>query len=170
MEVKMKKYYLMAALVLLLSVGIFAQVKRKTEMKEEDPQKLIEAIKIWKISEFLELDDEQMVMFFPKLKKLEKHRRESFKERSALLEKLRTQLGKKASEEALKDLIEEVVTFDRLTKEKEQDLRDEIMSVLTIPQQAKLLIFEERFEHELREIIKEMRKERMGPPHPRDDF
>jgi hypothetical protein len=137
-------------------------------MKEEDPHKLIEAIKIWKISEFLELDEDQMIAFFPKLKKIEKHRRESYKQRREMLEKMKKQLDKRQSDEAIKKTIDEVMTFDKQTKEREQELREEIMSVLTVTQQAKLLIFEERFEREIRNIIKEMKKERMGPGPPKD--
>ncbi len=168
MEVKMKRYYFAALFIALLSISAFAQVKRKQEMKEEDPHKLIEAIKIWKISEFLDLDEDQMIAFFPKLKKIEKHRRESFKERRSLLDKLKKQLDKSQSDEKIKKTIDEVITFDREAKEREQELREEIMSVLTVTQQAKLLIFEERFEREIRNIIKEMRKERMGPEHRKD--
>lgn len=165
----MKRYSLVALFVLLLSIPALSQVKRKQEMKEEeDPHKLIEAIKIWKISEFLELDDEQMVAFFPKLKKLEKHRRESLKERRTLLEKLKSQLDKHQSDEKIGKTIVEVIDLDAQTREKEEELRAAIMSVLTVPQQAKLLIFEERFEREIRNIIMEMRRERMGPGRPGD--
>jgi hypothetical protein len=168
MEVKMKRYYLVAIIIALLSVSAFSQVKRKQEMKEEDPHKLIEAIKIWKISEFLELDEEQMIAFFPKLKKIEKHRRESYKQRREMLGKMKKQLDKRQSDEAIKKTIDDVMAFDKQTKEREQELREEIMSVLSVTQQAKLLIFEERFEREIRDIIKEMRKERMGHGPPKD--
>jgi Spy/CpxP family protein refolding chaperone len=164
MEVKMKRCYCTALFITLLSIAAFSQVKRKQEMKEEDPHKLIEAIKIWKISEFLDLDDEQMATFFPKLKKIEKHRRESFKERHDILEKLHKQLDKKESDETIRKTIDELLSFERQSREREEELREEVMSVLTVTQQAKLLIFEERFEREIRNIIKEMRKERMGPP------
>lgn len=168
MEVKMKKCYIVFFFIFLFSFTAFSQVKRKQEMKEEDPHKLIEAIKIWKISEFLELDDEQMVAFFPKLKRIENHRRETIKERHTILEKMRKQIEKNASEEAIRKTIEELLAFDRETREKEFALREEIMAVLTVTQQAKLLIFEERFEREIRNIIKEMREHHRDPGPPRE--
>jgi hypothetical protein len=164
MEVKMKRCCLTALVIVLLATAAFSQVRKKQEMKEEDPHKLIEAIKIWKISEFLDLDDEQMVVFFPKLKRIEKHRRESFKQRHSILEKMRKQLDKDKSDSMIGETIEELLSFDEEARDKERELREDIMSVLNVKQQAKLLIFEERFEREIRNIIKEMRKEHKGPP------
>ena len=56
------------------------------------------------------------------------------------------------------------------TKEKEEELRKDVLSVLSVRQQAKLLVFEERFEEEIRRIIKELRKDKEMGPRPEKKF
>ncbi|TET24923.1 MAG: hypothetical protein E3J78_00340 [Candidatus Cloacimonadota bacterium] len=154
----MKKYCFTFLAVFLFSITLFAQKHDKPLLDEDKPHKMLEVIKIWKIMEFLDLDEEQTIAFFPKLKKIEKHKRESFKERRKLLGKLHKQLEQEKSDNSIKRTIDEVLKFDKDAKEKEEQLQEELLLVLTIKQQAKLLIFQERFEEEIRKIIRELRK------------
>lgn len=56
--------------------------------------------------------------------------------------------------------IKNISEFDKKKKEEEENLRKEVMSVLNVKQKAKLLLFEERFEAEIRKIIKGLWKEK----------
>ncbi len=166
----MKKYCFAFLAVLLFSITLFAQKHDKPLLDDDKPHKMLEVIKILKIVEFLDLDEEQTIAFFPKLKKIEKHKRESFRERRKLLGKLHKQLEQEKSDKSIKQTIDKVLKFDKDAKEKEEQLQEEMLSVLTIKQQAKLLIFQERFEEEIRKIIKELRKEKERGPPPEKRF
>ncbi len=166
-EGKMKKYFLTLFLTLLFSVSLVAQERDMPPPPEEDsPHKMIKAIKIWKLMEILDLDEEQMIKFFPRLKKIEKQRRSSFKKRRKLLGELKELLGEEKSDKKILNVIKKIIEFDKKKRKEEENLRKEVMLVLSVKQQAKFLLFEERFEEEIRKIIKGLRKEKgMGPRH-----
>lgn len=156
----MRKSFLLFFLILLISVFILAQEADLPPLEGEKSYRMIEAIKIWKLTEVLDLRGEQMEKFFPKLRKLEEHRKDSIKERRRLLGKLRELIEDKESDKKIMNSIKNISEFDKKKKEDEENLRKEVMSVLTVKQQAQLLIFEERFEAEIRKIIKGLWKEK----------
>jgi hypothetical protein len=161
----MKNIILSLSFVVLLVIPVFGQKHEEPPPDVENPHKMIETIKLWKIIDFLDLDEEQVATFLPRLKKIEKHRRDTHKERRELLKRLWQLVEEDESDTEIKKAIKEVLTFDREMKNKEEELREDVLSVLSVKQQAKLLVFEERFEEEIRNIIKELRKNKeMGPP------
>ena len=156
----MRKSFLLFFLMMLFSVSILAQEVDLPPLEGEKSYRMIEAIKIWKLTEVLDLKGEQMEKFFPKLRKLEEHRKGSFKERRRLLGKLSELIEDKGSDKKILNSIKKISEFDKKKKEEENNLRKEVMSVLTVKQQAKLLLFEERFEAEIRKIIKGLWQEK----------
>lgn len=156
----MKKSLITLLFLLIFSPTIFAQEPAPPPPKGQEPHKMLEAIKIWKLMDFLELDDEQMLTFLPKLKQMEKHRRETFARRKELLMDIQKLVKKDAAEKKLKDVINDIIQFEFEHKEEELKLKKEAMSVLSTKQQAKFLIFEARFEEEIRKIIKRLGKEK----------
>lgn len=156
--------FMLLILNFLFSVSIFSQEHEGPPPEDNKSHRMIEAIKIWKLTEFLDLDEEQMVTFFPKLKKIENHRRTTFRERRKKLLKLKELLDKEKSDKKIKNMINDIIEFDKEQKEEEEKLREEVMSVLTVKQQAKFLLFEERFGEAIRKIIKNLGKtKRMEP-------
>ncbi|MBA7627193.1 hypothetical protein ES703_34655 [subsurface metagenome] len=156
----MRKSFLLFFLTILFSISILGQELDLPPLEGEKSYRMIEAIKIWKLTEVLDMKGEQMEKFFPKLRKLEEHRKGSFKERRRLLGKLRELIEDEESDKKIMNSIKKISEFDKKKREEEENLRKEVMSVLNVKQQAKLLLFEERFEAEIRKIIKGLWKEK----------
>lgn len=128
-------------------------------------KRLIETIKIWKMTEALNLDEDQAAKLFPKLAQLEASRRE-YQGRQRLL---REELAELLKQRPLRD--EEIKTrLDQLDRAEidfrghEQVVRGGLRSILSLEQQARLALFEDRFETEMRSVIQDLRQRRRGFP------
>jgi hypothetical protein len=159
-EGNMKKSMITLLFLMIFSPAIFAQEPVHPPPGGQEPHKMLEAIKIWKLMDVLELNDEQMVSFLPKLKQMEKHRREAFAEKREMLINLKELVKKDASEKKLRNSINNIVDFEFKCNKEELDLKKQAMSSLSLEQQAKFLIFEARFEEEIRKIIKGLGKQK----------
>ena len=132
--------------------------------EDKDPRAIIEKVRIYLLTEKLDLSEEQAVKFFPKLNDLRKAEEDFQKERMDIIAKLEGQVRDKASE---KDLLQTLGGFEILIKtkaDKDKKIRDELRSLLTPVQQAKFLIFQTKFEQEIRDMIREIRGNRPPPP------
>jgi Spy/CpxP family protein refolding chaperone len=160
------KTFLLFLLTVLFSVSSIAQEPDLPPPGGEKSYRMIEAIKIWKLTEILDLNSEQMEEFFPKLRKHEEHRKNTFSERRILLLELRELLGQEKPDTDILTSINKITEFDKKKRDEEEKLKKEVMEVLSVKQQAKFLLFEERFEGEIRKIIKGLWKEKgMGGKH-----
>lgn len=131
--------------------------------EEKSPRDLIEAYRIWKLTEVLDLSEEQMPLFFAKLRSIEEseavlreEEHKAVREIASLLE--RKEVGDGQLERALARL-EEMRTkhFDEVRK-----LRRDAASMLSVRQRCQFVVFEERFRSELREMIGRVREMRGG--------
>ena len=154
------KTFLLFLLTVLFSVSAIAQEPDLLPPGGEKSYRMIEAIKIWKLTEILDLNSEQMEQFFPKLRKHEEHRKNTFSERRILLQELRELLDQEKSDKNILTSINKITEFDKKKRDEEEKLKKEVMEVLSVKQQAKFLLFEERFEGEIRKIIKGLWKEK----------
>jgi len=160
----MRKYLLIFVFICIPLMSLLAQVEQPPPIEDSKALKKIEAIKIWKLTELLDLDEQQSDKFFPRLRSLEKQRRNAFQTRKKHLDNLRKLLGNQAADSKLLAQINKIMSFDKQSKLEETKLRQEVMSVLSIKQQAKLLLFEEKFTKEVRKIIQGMRENKGVKP------
>ncbi len=127
-------------------------------LQKREPKELIETIRIWRLTEELNLSEDQAAKLFPKLKKIREVKREFKRKRREILKAIEKELKrKKPREDVLKKEIEDLNREDKEFREKEERLKEEIFEVLTIEQQARFLLFQERFDREIREMIKRIR-------------
>jgi len=146
-------------------ISLFGQAPRPGP-EERDPRAIIEKVRIYRLTEELDLSTDQAVKFFPKLNELRKAEDDFQKERMEFIAKLEEQVRDQAPE---KDLVQTLNGFEALIKvkmEKDKKIRDELRVLLTPVQQAKFVIFQTKFEQEIREMIREIRGHR--PPPPKD--
>jgi hypothetical protein len=147
-------------LVLLASViALFAQGPGS---EDKDPRAIIEKVRIYRLTEELDLSTDQAVKFFPKLKEFRKLEDDFQKARMDMIQKLEEQIRDKAPD---KDIIQTLNDFENAASVKlanDQKIRTGIKAILTPWQQAKLLIFEDKFEREIRDMIRKIRERR--PP------
>jgi len=132
------------------------------EGKRERLREEIETMKMWKMLEVLNLTDEQSDKFLPAWRELQKAQKDFREKREDLLKSLEGVLGaEKPDEGKIKDILAQLEKQRSRLDEVQQRFRQKAQEVLTIEQQAKLLLFEDRFEKRMMEIIRQYR-ERKG--------
>jgi hypothetical protein len=140
--------------VLMLILGsLIAQ-----ENESNDPRAIIEKIRIYRLTEELDLTTEQAMEFFPRLRELQKIDADFRTQQKVILDDLRALVGDESQED---EIVESLDRFEVILKERvERRLHkmQQIRGMLTPSQQAKYLIFQDDFEHEIRRMIKEVKK------------
>jgi len=131
-------------------------------------RRLIETIKIWKMTEALNLTEDQAAKLFPKLTQLEASRREFHGRQRLLRDALAELLRQRPLREIeIKTRLEELDRIEIDFKGRERSVMGELRFILSLEQQARLALFEERFEMEMRRTIQDLRQRRHGlPPGP----
>jgi benzoyl-CoA reductase/2-hydroxyglutaryl-CoA dehydratase subunit BcrC/BadD/HgdB len=133
---------------------------------EENPRDIIEAYRVWKLTEALDLSEDQMPVFFARLRKVEERSADFKLEQRKALGKIAQLLDKKEADED--DLARALARYEELKREHREEaarLRSEAVSLLNVRQRCQHAVFEERFRSELREMIsrvREMRAEERG--------
>ena len=154
----MKKLFI--AYILLIPMMMIAQPPRGDWDKSD--RKNMKTMNIWKLTEELELSEEQAEKFFPKFRaqqeKMEKLREEGKESLKPIFESLKE--GKDISESVLNDAL---MTFERLEQQKINDKIAFIKSLdgtLTNTQRAKLMIAPHKMRREAKDNIKKHKKSR----------
>lgn len=127
---------------------------------------LIETIKIWKMTEALNLDEGQAAKLFPKLAQLEASRREFYRRQHVLRNELAELLRQRPlQDEEIKARLDQLDRAEIDFRGREQAIKGGLRSILSPEQQARLALFEDRFESEMRRVIQDLRQRRPGLPH-----
>jgi len=167
-----KKYLLLLTLIILLgaSVQLFAQPDLPDPFDEfganmAGRREQMETLRIYKMTEFLELTPEQSVQFFPKLKKFENTIREKQHQQMKLIREIDQNIqtpDAKFSETDVKKYLQGIAQIERdIINEKEKFISD-LGSILTPYQQLRYMIFENRFRQRLLKTLN-------PPPSPPDE-
>lgn len=147
----------MRRILILLALSIICLAQ---PFDNDDPRAIIEKVRIWRLTQELDLTTEQAIEFFPKLNDLQKIEREFGEGKMKIIHKLKELLKEDASD---KKLLEEVGKFEELHKvklSKQIETMKEIWQILTPVQRARFLVFREEFNREIREMIKKIKKHR----------
>ncbi|MEO0122578.1 MAG: Spy/CpxP family protein refolding chaperone [candidate division WOR-3 bacterium] len=139
---------------------IFAQGKSE----EKDPREIIEKVRVYKLTEELDLSEEQITKLFPRLKEMRKNEQEFHKQRMEIIQKLKELLDEKAKEQEIVKTLNRLQELQKKRFESQLKELEEIKQILTPEQQAKFIIFQEEFEKEIRDLIREIRWRRHPPP------
>jgi len=156
------------SLALIPSEKIFAQgpppsgdrLKRWEE--REKIRENIETLRMWKLIEVLDLTSEQSTQFLPILKDFRDARKKFEDRRREFLKDLETTLESKKDEKKLKESLDSLENNRREFQINLEKFIEKTKTTLTLEQQAKLLLFEEKFEKRVRETIEQIRGKRTG--------
>jgi Spy/CpxP family protein refolding chaperone len=128
------------------------------------PNRKLEALRIWRLTQELNLSEEQAMQFFPKLKRMRELRQEHRIARQAMLDDLESLLAQDPVEPAgLKPVLDSLDAIDDNLRESELKLRREIADLLTVEQQARLYVFEATFDRQARRMIEQIRGDKEQP-------
>ena len=121
----------------------------------------MEMLRMWRLVDHLELDEAQAAKVFPAYRRQREARQALARERREVLNALRAQLQQGADDDQLRAAMAAVRGVEQRILEAEVSFRDELAGMLTVPQQARLLLFEDTFRSDLRDMVRRMRG---GPP------
>lgn len=144
--------------MLLLLVSFLVVVAYSQESDAQDPRAIIEKVRIYRLTRELDLTTEQAVELFPKLNELQKIDREFRNQQQEIIEDLRELVGESAPD---KEIIRSLSRYEDIFRERlERQINKmkEIRKMLSPSQQAKFIIFQDEFEREIREMIREVKK------------
>ncbi len=131
------------------------------EGKRERLRQEIETMKMWKMLEVLNLSQEQSDRFLPAYRELQNQHKDFGEKRENLLRSLELALGEEKPDEAkIKDIFGQLEKERAQMDEAERKFRERTQQILTLEQQAKLMLFEDRFEKKMMEIIRQFREKR----------
>jgi hypothetical protein len=140
-------------LMSLMFVILIAQ-----ENESDDPRAIIEKVRVYRLTQELDLTTEQAIEFFPMLNDLQKIERDFRVQQQELLNQLKQMVREEEAQREIQVLLSKYESLLRARVERQVDKMKEIKEILTPNQQAKYLIFQDEFEREIRRMIKEVRK------------
>ncbi|MFZ1947271.1 MAG: hypothetical protein WAW06_06960 [bacterium] len=130
---------------------------------EQSPRDLIYAYKVWKLTDVLDLSDEQLPVFFSKIKRIDEKEAEAGQgERDAIKRVARLLEDAGARDEDLAAALRSLDEARARRSEEIRSLRQDALSMLTARQRAKYVVFEEDFREEMRQMIGRAREMRRG--------
>lgn len=173
----MEKYIFKILLTLFLVIGFnqsslaeppedFDRPPPKGQM--EKVRKRIETLKMWKLTQALDLDEKTSAKLFPLLSKYDKKRAEIERAMRDDMKELRESL-KERREGNLKNILDKLEQNHKAIQMINDEERAELKKILTIEQQARFILFQQEFDREIRRIIaeaRERRHERLGKDRP----
>lgn len=118
----------------------------------------LRAIRIWKMTEYLDLTEEQSVKFFPRLRKNEEKIREKHRQKQILLDeidRLIIEKDGKLTEQDVKKYIDKLNQINQEIVRLKTNFILESSDILTPEQQLKCMIFDDRFRDQMMRILSE---------------
>lgn len=158
-------------LLILMIVGVAAAqnppLRRGAEGEERGR---MEMVKMWRLTEELELTEEQAAKFFPRYRALMADFEEIRKERRGLLEEIRKGEGEgkelKASD--VEKVISRAQEMERRRSDREFEFIRKLSDILTPQQVIRYAAFEARFKERLMDAVREQRgQDQPDPDRPR---
>lgn len=126
-------------------------------------EKKIEALRMWKVTQALDLDEKTSAALFPILNDFNKKRVGAERGMQQNVQGLKKALGNKATGD-LKGILEEIEKRHQELQKVKDEERSAVKKVLSLEQQAKYVLFQLDFEREIRKMIEEARQGRRPGP------
>ncbi len=111
--------------------------------------------------ETLDLNEEQSVRFIARFNEHEKNRRELMKLKNDALDRIDKLISESADEREIEKAFPDVLAIDVRMMEERAKFHEGLSDILTIRQRARLLLFDRKFERELRDAVRETQRRRM---------
>lgn len=134
-----------------------------TKEQAEKVRKRVETLRMWKLTNALDLDDKTSAKLLPLLSRNDKRRTASEGELREAMRDLREAL-KERREGQLKSILERLEQNHKSIQRINDEEREELKKVLTVEQQARFIIFQQEFDMEMRRAIAESRERRPEGP------
>lgn len=130
---------------------------------DQRPFERIEQLRKVRLIEMLELNEDQSIRYFARMNEHDLARRDLMKEKGDALDRIERLVRNKAEEKEFEQAFEDVTSIeDRLIADQRKFFAG-LSDILTPQQRGKMILFERRFEKELREAMREAQRRRRQP-------
>lgn len=121
----------------------------------------IEEVRIWKMTNYLDLSTDQAIQFFPELKEHEARVAVIFDKQQKILTNLKEKCNDEnynPSDKEIVEILKTYETFDEQLKNEKSDFVKNKLGFLTNKQKVKYIVFDSRFKSHLLRALKEHNK------------
>jgi Spy/CpxP family protein refolding chaperone len=130
--------------------GPHAEQRGQFWEQERRPEKMVEAFRLYKLTEYLELDEDQTAKIYPRMAEMKTLREEHHQAMQEKLEELRELLAAEKPEvKKAAALAREIQDSKNQMHDKMKKLEDGLFDVLSPEQQAKFVLFQHKFREHL---------------------
>lgn len=157
-------------LVAALAPGLAASEERDRPHREHRPRgearEVVETVRMARLADALELDDEEIVKLVRRYNNMRETQRELESAHETAVDELRELVRENGDPEVIEEKLEDVREKEAAVLRFQWTGFDEIVEDLTPTQQAKLYVFAQDFESDMRRLVKRARSIRWeaGPP------
>ena len=156
----MKKSLLLILLILVPAI-LFAQPRGMRGQKKNPRREQIEMLRIWKMTEELDLTEEQAGSFFTRLRVDDKNIDELELERQSIFQELHKEAMEGGIDgKILDEKIERISVIEIKILRNRVDFIKNMDDLLSPVQRAKLMVFRHRFRGRMENMMREARKNR----------
>ncbi len=146
----------------LILLFLICGVASPQPVPRERVRERIEIIRMWKLTEALNLSQEQSMRFFPLFNQWEGKSHQLDEERNGLLDELELVLAQeRPKEKEIRTLLQRLEENQAKKVKEQRDFWLHASEILTVRQRAEYLIFQRDFERRIKEIIRDIRERRI---------
>jgi len=126
----------------------------------------VEQLRKVRLIEMLDLKEEQSVRFFARHKEHDAARRELMKKKEEALDKIERLLRNRADASELTAVFADVEALEGQLLAERRKFLESLQDILSVEQRARFILFERRFERELRDAFRESQRRRHRAEEP----
>jgi Spy/CpxP family protein refolding chaperone len=149
---------------------VFAAVAAQSTAQDNPPQgqgralERVEQFKKIRLMEVLNLDEQSSIKFFARYNKYQESLRELRKKQVQALGRMQELRKSKAADSEYDKMVDELLSLERQINEAKSKYVEELKGTLTSKQLAEYLVFEARFQQNLRDLVRNLPRNRQEPP------
>ncbi len=152
-------------ILMTLATAVSAQEPSPTQndhKRRQDAREMMESIRIWKITQELEVDEALASRLFPRINESNRIRRQTDRDIAQSLAQLQALIDRGASDSELNTGLEKVSQVRESGMQAIRKSEDRIMELLTPKQKAKYLVLESEFPRKVRDFMRQHRNPKRG--------
>ncbi len=150
-------------LIAVLAAPLFAWAQDEEPPKQSKALERVEQFKKIRMMEVLALDEQTSIKFFARYSKHQRALQDLRRKQVQALGKVQSLRKTKAADAEYANVIQELQLLEGEGREAKLKYLEELREILSNKQIAEYLVFEMRFQQNLRDLIRDARKNRTGP-------
>lgn len=148
-------------LVVFVLVGQACAIAQELDVGNPDVRKQLEQIKIWQMTKDLNLPNEKAEKFFPIYNSYVAQLRETVAKRRDLVRQLDQMLQQGAGDDEISKQVDKITKLDEQLAEQHRHFINSLKGILTPTEIGKYIVFEQKFQREIRDRLRAIMQQRM---------